>query len=293
MKMTTKKQRRDWAVAYLFLMPAFVGLICFKILPLAAAFMESFQAPTFLGHGFIGLSNYFSLFEDPLFWESLRTTLIFNLAINPLQIAISLGLALLVNRKRPGIALFRSIYFLPVAISMTVTTLLWGLMLNPQLGVINALLGRLGIPDQPFLTSTEQALMSIIVLCTWKGVGYWMIFLLAGLQGIPSSLYEAASIDGASGILAFVRITLPLLKRVIAFVFIADTAINFLLFAPIYLLTRGGPSGTTNLLMYEAYSSAFVYSDLGRAGAISSILIGIILVIALLQLRVFRTEFKY
>lgn len=292
-KAAMSSKQREWVVAYLLLGPAFVCLFCFKILPLAMALQESFRTPIYLGSRFIGLSNYFSLFEDPFFWESLRVTLIFSLIVNPVQISISLGLSVLVARRILGIGLFRGIYFLPVAISMTVTAVLWGFMFNPQVGVINALLNRLTIPSQPFLMSTKQALASIIIMITWKGVGYWMIFLLAGLQGIPSTIYEAASIDGASRISTFLRITLPLLKRIIAFVIIADTAINFLLFAPIYLLTRGGPSGSTNLLMYEAYNSAFVYADLGRATAISTILIGIILVIALLQLRILKAGFEY
>lgn len=287
------KQKTNWVVPYLLLTPAFICLFCFKFLPLVTALLESFRTPIYLGSKFIGLSNYFTLFNNPFFWDSLRVTLIFNLIVNPLQISISLGLALLVCHRIPGTALFRSIYFIPVTISMTITAVLWGLMFNPQVGVINALLNYLRIPSQPFLTSTKQALISIIIMISWKGVGYWMIFLVAGLQGIPTNFYEAASIDGASGISTFLKITLPLLKRVIVFVIIADTATNFLLFAPIYLLTKGGPSGVTKVLMYEAYTSAFVYADFGRATAISTILIGVILLIALLQLRSLRVEFEY
>lgn len=280
-------------IPYILLMPCLVFLFCFKFLPIITSFRESFLSPLYLGHNFIGLSNYLDLFTDTIFWNSLKVTFLFNLIINPFQIAISLILALLVNLKLRGIGFFRSIFFFPVAISMTITTVLWGLMLNPQSGLLNAILKIFMVPEQPFLTSPGQALFSIVILCSWKGVGYWMIFILAGLQSIPQEVYEASLMDGANRMQTFFHITLPLLKRVITFVVVADTVINFLLFAPVYLLTRGGPSGSTNLLMFEAYSNAFVYADMNRAAAITSILLIIASIIAVIEFKILKPEFEY
>ncbi|NLZ52795.1 MAG: sugar ABC transporter permease [Thermoanaerobacteraceae bacterium] len=280
------------ATPYVLLVPCFVLLFFFKFLPIITSFYESFHAPAYLGHRFIGLSNYIDLFTDSVFWNSFKVTLLFNLIVNPFQIVISFILALLVNLKIKGIWFFRGIYFLPVAVSMTVTSVLWGLMFNPQGGLINAILNVFGIPAQPFLTSPKQALFSIIIMISWKGVGYWMIFLLAGLQNIPQEVNEASLIDGANPIQNFFYITIPLLKRVITFVVVADTVTNFLLFAPIYLLTKGGPAGSTNLLMYEAYNNAFVYANLNRAAAITTILLIIASIIAALEFRMFKPGFE-
>jgi multiple sugar transport system permease protein len=139
------------------------------------------------------------------------------------------------------------------------------------------------------LSSPGQALPSIILIASWIGVGYWMFFFLAGLQGIPPTLYEAAAIDGATPVRAFFHITLPLLRRVIAFVLVADTTANFLLFAPVYILTHGGPQGSTDLLMYEAYRSGFIGLDVGRATSITTILIADLLLVVGAQLVFFRS----
>jgi multiple sugar transport system permease protein len=144
------------------------------------------------------------------------------------------------------------------------------------------------LPPQPFFRSESQALASLIAIASWKGVGYWMIFLLAGLLAIPRELHEAASIDGASAWQRFTRITLPLMRRPLAFVLVADTAINFLLFAPVYVITHGGPNGATALLMFEAYQAAFAFLNHGRSLAISSVILAIIAVIAVVELRLFR-----
>ena len=138
------------------------------------------------------------------------------------------------------------------------------------------------------LHSPDQALGTLILVATWKGVGYWMIFLLAGLLAIPKELHEAAAIDGATAWQRFWRITLPLMRRPLAFVLVADTAINFLLFAPVYIITHGGPAGSTALLMFEAYQAAFALLNHGRSLAISTVILMIIAIIAIAELRLFR-----
>jgi multiple sugar transport system permease protein len=287
-------RERSWWTPYLFLLPALIGLGTFQIAPIVVSFVGSLQTTTLRGETvFAGFANYFALFTNPIFWESLRVTAVFNLIINPLQVVLALLLALLVFRPTPGVSLFRTFFFLPVTISIAVTAILWGLLLDPNLGLVNGVLRTLGLDTQPFFRSASQALGSFIALATWRGVGYWMIFVLAGLYAIPVDVYEAARIDGASSLRSFFSITLPLLKRPLAFVLVADTALNFLFFAPVYIITSGGPLGATNLLMFEAYKTAFVYLDFGRSLALSSVILFIIGIIAAFELRLFRTEVEY
>ncbi len=284
--------RRERWIPYAFLLPAIAGLLIFRLLPTFYAVGRSFYATSFGLNPttvFVGLDNYALLLGDPTFWHSVQTTLIFNLIINPLQTALALLLALLVSMRLRGVGLFRGIFFVPIAVSITVASIVWQLMLDPQSGLVNGILTWAGLPAQPFLTSPSQALPSIILIASWIGVGYWMFFFLAGLQGIPPTLYEAAAIDGASAARAFFYITLPLLRRVVAFVLVADTTANFLLFAPVYILTHGGPQGSTDLLMYEAYRSGFIGLDVGRATSITTVLIAILLLVVGAQLLFFRS----
>ena len=213
--------------------------------------------------------------------------------VTPLQVALALALAVLVNRRLPGMAVFRSIFFVPAVISLVVASIVWDLMYNPDNGLVNALLAVFGVPPQPLLTSARQAMAAVIAMVTWKGVGYWMVIFLAGLQAIPAVYREAAVIDGAPPWSFFWRVTLPLLTRTIVFVVVADTAINFLLFAPVYIMTQGGPSDATTVLMFEVYRNAFVYFRLGYASAVSMVLLAAMLVVVFLQFRVLRARFEY
>lgn len=284
---------RERLVPYLFLLPAVALIVIFNLIPAFATLNESLHANSLnrnIGRIFVGLDNFRRIAADPVFWQSLQVTLIFSLLVNPFQIALALGLALLANQQVRGIAFFRSIYLLPVAVSINVTTIVWGLMLDKNAGMINGLLALFSVPRQPFLTGVDQALWSIILLASWKGVPFWALFFLAGLQGIPISVIEAARIDGASRWQILTRITLPLLRRVMAFVLVADTVANFLLFAPVLLLTRGGPQSTTNLIMYETYRRGFVYGDLGGSSAMLSVMLLFVLIIVGVELVLLRSE---
>jgi len=239
---------------------------------------------------FRGLDTYADLAGDPEFWNSVRVTLLFNLVINPLQVSLAFLLALLTAKPGRFVPLFRTAYFLPITVSIALTSVLWNLLLDPGVGPVNSLIRALGLPAQPFFRGQHQALPTIIAIASWRGVGYWMFFMLAGLAGIPRELYEAASLDGAGGLARLRFITLPLMRRSFAFVLTADTAANFLLFAPVYIITGGGPSGATSLLMFEAYRAAFSYLDTGRSLAISAVILLIIAVVAAAELRLFRAE---
>lgn len=279
-------------VPYMFILPAMVLLIIFKIYPIFIAIIGSLFDSGFGGSkAFVGIANYVRLFKDGVFWQSLKVTLLFNIFVNPIQIALALFMALLVNEQVKGINIFRSVYYVPVAISMTVAAVIWGIMLNPNSGIVNSFLGIFGISPQPFLTSQRQALPSIIAITSWKGVPYWMMFLLAGLQGIPKSIYEAAKIDGCNKLNTIFKITIPLLKRSLAFVVISDTITNLLLFSPMYILTNGGPNMSTNVLMYEAYKSAFSYMDMGRAYSMITILLLLIFIVVGMQTRLLKADY--
>jgi len=281
---------RKQIVPYLFLLPAIALLFIFNLFPAIATLNESFHAESFISGGriFIGLENFQLLFDDPVFWKSLEVTIVFSLLVNPIQIALALGLGILMNQPVRGIAIFRSLFLIPVAVSINVTTVVWGLLLNTDSGLINGILSQIGIEAQPFLTSPSHALWSIIILATWKGVPLWSLFFLAGLQSISGTVIEAAKIDGANRIDIFRFITLPLLRNVTLFVLVADTVANLLLFTPILLLTQGGPQLSTNLIMYEAYRRGFVYGDIGKSAAMLTVVLLISLLIIGIQFAVLR-----
>ena len=240
----------------------------------------------FRGRIFVGLENFQFLFEDFVFWRSVKATAILTIIINPVQIALALGLALLLQRKSRHIRLIRSLFLLPIGVALPIATVIWGLMLNPNQGLINGMLDLIGIAPQPFLTSESQAIWAIILIATWKGVAFWMLFLLAGLEDIPKSLYEAVRIDGANWFGRLRYVTLPLIRRTLLFVLVADTAANFVLIVPMIILTQGGPRQTTNVLMYEAYRSGFIFQDFGRSMAIVTLLTAITLAVIAVQVLV-------
>lgn len=278
-------------VPYLFLSPALLLILFFRVLPALSGLRESLYATSFAGGGvktFVGLQNFQDIFTDPVGLQSIWVTIRFNLIVNPLQIGLALGLALLVNQVLRGIDLFRSIYLLPIAISLNVTSIIWGLVLA-QNGLLNGLLRAVGLPAQLFLQSPDQALWSIIMMASWVGVSYWALFILAGLQGISQELYEAAEIDGAGILQRFKSVTLPLLRRVLIFVLVADTIANFLLFVPVLILTSGGPQLSTNTLMFEAYRRGFVFGDFGTSSAMIMLLLAATLVIVAIEFWLLRT----
>jgi len=279
-------------IPYLFLTPVLIGLIMFKIYPIFNAFIQSLFTTNFLEQSkvFSGFGNYFNLIMDSAFLNSVKITFIFNTIINPLQVILAFGLAILLNTKLRAIGLFRGISFIPVAVSVPAAAILWDIMLTPEQGIVNSLLMTLNIAPQPFLTSDSQALLSIIGIASWRGVGYWSLFFLAGLQEIPHSLYEAASIDGANWFNKFKNVTYPLMKRTLTFVVVAVTAANMILFAPMYILTNGGPNQSTNVLMLESYDNAFVYSNTEKAATIIVLIILITSIVMAIQFKIFKPK---
>ena len=290
------KSRPGRSIApYLFIAPAMLGLGLFKLYPIVEGLRLSFYEVRLIAGrlDFIGLANYAELAGDPVILKATVNTLLFNAVVTPAQVILALGLAVLVNRNGRGIQVFRSLFFIPAVISLVVASIIWKLMYAPDSGLINGLLAAAGLPRQTFLTNRSQAMASLMGMVIWKGVGYWMIILLAGLKEIPEEIREAATVDGAGPVRRFFTITLPLLSPTLLFVVVADTVINFLLFVPVYVMTQGGPSEATTLLMFEVYRNAFVYTRFGYAAAISTVLLLVIVIAVALQVRFLRVEFEY
>jgi ABC-type sugar transport system permease subunit len=270
---------------YLMLLPALIFILMFKIYPMISVSIGS----AFRNNKFT-VKTYQILFGDKVFWNSLWVTLKMNIIIIPLQVFVSLVLALLVNNDIKGIGVFRSIFYLPVTMAIAVASVTWSLMMNVNNGVFNSILSIFGIPSQGFFTDPKQALGCIIIMATWKGCGYWMMYLLAGLKGIDHSLYESAKLDGAGYFTRLTKITLPLMSRTMLFVVVANTTANMLMFAPTKLITEGGPQNSTNVLMYEVYKSAYKNGNMSRAGAITTLLLVIILFTVIIQFRMLNRK---
>jgi len=279
-------RRGNLLVASVFLAPAIFAVILLRLWPAALAAQQSLIAPGVEGYSF---DNYTYIFSDPSFLNSLRVTFLFLVIVNPLQIGLALALAILLNTKLPGVGIWRTIIVLPIAIPPSVSAVVWGVAYRPD-GPLNAVLQAMGIEPQRFLTSPDQAMASILVIVSWVGVGYWMTFLLAGLQDIPRSLYEAVEIDGANAWQRFWYVTLPQLRRPLTFVLVANTVANFLVFAPIQILTGGGPQGSTDLIMNQIYTRAFSSGDVSSGYAATVVLVLMVLVIVAIQFRMMSKE---
>jgi multiple sugar transport system permease protein len=290
------RRRRRWrdrppVVAAGFLAPGIAALLLLRVAPLLEALWQSFyRTGAFTGiTQYVGFANYSALFADPVFRQSVAVTLLFTLIINPFQVALALAFAVLFNKPWRGARFFRSLVFASVATPPAVSALIWGQIYQSN-GLANSFLHVLGLPPQPFVSSSSQALVSVIIMLSWIGVGYWMMFLIAGLRDIPVELTEAAAIDGANAWQRFRRVTLPLLRRPLTFVLVADTVANFLVFAQIQILTNGGPNGSTNLIMYDIYTRAFT-EDVPQTAYAEVILLAILtIVIVSIQFRLLQPK---
>ena len=278
--------RGAFLAASAFLAPTFLSVLLLRLWPAALSFERSLVAPRATSYSF---ENFRYIFGDPVFQNSLLVTLKFLIIVNPLQIGLALAIALLVNAALPAIGLWRTMIFLPIAIPGSVSATVWGVAYRPD-GPLNAVIKAFGGEPMRFLTSSDQALLSIIVIVSWVGIGYWMTFLLAGLQDVPKSLYEAVEIDGANGWQRFRYVTLPQMRRPLTFVLVANTVANFLVFAPVQILTHGGPQGSTDLIMNQVYTRAFIMGDVGSAYAATVVMVAIVLVVLMIQFRLMARE---
>lgn len=287
---------RDAAAAAAFLSPFMLLLAVFMVLPLALMTWDSFFSYSLLNPAarkFVGLGNYVRIFTDPATRNSFFVTLLFAAGVVAAICPIGLGIALFLNARLPARGLFRTIVLLPTVTSAVVVSTMWTFILHPSNGLLNAALRPLGLGPFDYLTSTTEALPSLIMVMVWQQVGLAAVVFLAGLQGIPDDIYDAARIDGASPLLQFTSITLPLLSRTTFFVVLMMIVFSLQAFAPVYLLTGGGPLGTTNLIVHHIYVTAFSFQAPGFASAICIALIAIALAISGLQTRFMRSQWSY
>lgn len=237
----------------------------------------------------VGLANYQKLLQDAVFWQSLKATGIYVLWNIPLQTLLALLLALLLVRFSRS-SFLRSLVIVPYLLPGVVVGLMGLWMLNPELGVLNALLTKIGLHTQPFLGSIQQAMPTIASINTWQYTGYTSLLLYTGMQAIPITVYEAARIDGASAARQFFSVTLPLLRPVMAFVVITSLIGSFQIFDTIAITTQGGPVNATRVIVWYIYEQAFTLYNMGYATTIAAALFAVLLLVTVVQLRLFRAD---
>jgi multiple sugar transport system permease protein len=280
-------RRFGWVA--LFILPGLSGLLLFTIGPIVASLVLTlFEWDLLTSPEFVGLDNFRRLRNDPDFWDALVHTLTFIAGYVPLVIVLALLLALTLNAKLRGIAVLRTAFFIPVVSSWVAVALLWSWLFNPRYGLVNYLLGQIGITGPGWLFDRSWAMPAIILTSVWKDLGFVMVLFLAGLQAIPGDYYEAASLDGAGGFERLRSITLPLLAPTTFFVTVISIINSFQVFDQVWVMTEGGPAGATSVLVERVVKHAFSYGEMGYAATISWVLFGLVFVVTLIQLRLQR-----
>lgn len=268
----------NWGIY--FVLPAIIGTFIFIIIPIFCSFALSFTEWDLLNDiNFVGFSNYKAVLTEPVFKEILLNTLVYALSVTIFAVIIPLIIADVLNSKLRGAEWFKTIYFLPFITPAVVIAIVWSWIFDPNIGGLNTLLGT----KLNWLFDTRLAMPVLIFVSVWKLIGYNVVLFLTGFATIPTNLYEAAKIDGASGTKSFWHITLPLLKPTTYFVTLVTAISSFQVFDLIYVMTSGGPQNSTNVVVYAIYKYAFEYFDIGKACALAYILFVVIFTLAMLQ----------
>ncbi|MDO9694299.1 MAG: sugar ABC transporter permease [Candidatus Latescibacteria bacterium] len=285
-------EKRQLRAALWFLAPALLLLLVFFFLPVIAGLLLGLTDFDIYAIGspgnarFVGLENYARLLTNDVFWRSLGNTLFFVALGGPLSVAVSLGAAMLVDAKLTRLRpLFRTIYFAPVVTTLVSVAIIWRYLYHPRYGLLNHILGLVGLGPIDWLGDPHWAMPAIVLVAVWKNFGYNMLIFVAGLQAVPAELYEAAAIDGASGLQRFRHITLPGLAPTFLFVGVTTMIGYFQVFAEPYVMTQGGPLGSTRSVVLFMYEEGFRWWRIGTASATAVVLLLITLAGALLQFR--------
>jgi len=283
------KGRKSLLWVLLFLLPNFLGFLLFQLGPILASLWLSFEKWDIMSPPiFVRLKNYIDLVSDPLFWQGLKATAYYTVIGVPIAVSLGLVVALLLNRKIKGLKLFRTMYFTPVVCSMVSVAVVWGWLYNRDFGLINSLLKGIGLSPLDWLGDERLAIPSLAIMGAWKTIGYNMVLFLAGLQGIPQQLYEAAEIDGATSWSKFRYITLPLLSPTFFFISITSIIGSFQVFDQVYIMTKGGPGNATRVYYFYLYENAFKFYRMGYASAMAYILLCVILLLTFVQIKFFE-----
>lgn len=296
-----EKPIRESRAAWLMVSPAMLLLVLFVVVPFLMAFwlsLHNVKLDSARPSTWMGFEQYRRVLIDEelrgTFYRSLLNNLVFAVVVVPVQTSLALGLALLLNRPLRGMAVFRTFFFMPVVFPMALVSVFWTLIYSrDSLGMLNAVIngisfGHLGPYD--WLGDAKFALMSIAVMSIWQGVGFQMVIILAGLQSIPTNLYEAAAIDKANKWQQFLNVTIPSLRNTLIFVIMITTIFSLRLFDQVYIMTQGGPNDATSTVMYGAVTSAFVENNVGRGSAMTVVFVVIVVLITLIQRRLLRQE---
>jgi multiple sugar transport system permease protein len=286
----TSQLKDDTRIALGMAAPALTGLFLFVLLPFALAVVLSFtnlRLGSPLPTQFLGLEQYRRIWLDPSFRHALLNNSLFAVVVVPVQTALALGLALLLKRPLRGMALFRTLFFMPVVFPMALVAVIWTIIFAPGAnGMMNAFLEVVSLgfwQPKDFLNDPVLALPSIMLLSMWQGVGFQMVIILAGLQAIPTSLYEAAAIDGGDRWNQFRYITLPQLRNTLIFVMLVTTILCFRLFDQVQIMTQGGPNDATTTVMYEAVKASFEQQKMAKGAAMTVVFFLVVLAITGLQ----------
>ncbi len=280
-----RSSRRNAIAFYLTISPWLVGFLAFTLVPMAIALYLGFTRWDLFGAPqWIGLENYARMARDPLFLQALKVTSIYTLVYVPMELIGGLGLALLVNQKVQGVGVFRTIFYLPSVLAGVAYVVLWMWIFNPQGGLLNTLLAAIGIVGPRWLIDPQWALPSLLLMTFW-GWGRAMVLYLAGLQGVPPALYEAAEMDGAGTSAKFWRVTLPMITPTILFALILSVIGTFQTFTSAFVATNGGPLDATLFYVLFIYRQAFQFFRMGYASALAWVLFAIILVLTLVLFR--------
>lgn len=288
-----REKIKDNILGYSFLAPALILLGIFLVIPVGMVIYYTFTDYYLLTpdeRKFVGFENFIRLTKDPIFLKSFLNTLKFVVWIIPVQLGAALGMALIVNKKRKGNMFFKVAFFAPVVMSLVVISILWLYLLNPNSGLLNAILNKVGIASQPFLTSPKQAMYAIVFVSAWQGAGYQMLLFLGGMQNIPQDVYEAAELDGFSKWAQFRYITMPLLKPTALFVLLTTLIFAFKLIVQPMVMTQGGPLNSTITMVYYIYQQGFTDRLVGYSSSIALVFTTLIGMISLVQRRVLKED---
>ncbi len=291
-------EQRKQLWAYIFLVVPVAFFLTVRVAPAIFAMAVSLHRWDILSANepWVGIANYQALFADPVFWTSLTNTLTYVLVSVPLQLILGLGIALLLQATPGFRGFFRALYFVPFVTSTVAISWVWRLIYQPDIGPLNHMLGLLGLPDQKFLTSPDQALLSITAVIIWQSLGFFVVIFLAGLESIAIDFYDAAKVDGASGWTLFRRITIPLLNPTLVFLTVIGTINAIQVFTQVINMSYqglGGPLDSTKSLVLFIYRQAFKSFKMGYASAATVVLFAIVLAVALIQLKITSRQIEY
>lgn len=288
MNVKVKKKRGNLEndkIAYLLIAPSYLIYLLFVLIPILWTIVMSFTNYNLKDYAFIGFKNYLNMFKDSVFLKSLWNTVRYSLMTIPVAMVLALLLAVLLNQKIKARGFFRTLFYLPNIFSMVAVAMAWLYLYDTNNGIINKVLSDMGMQKVGWVSSTGVAMISIAIMSIWNSTGYNMILFLSGLQGIPDYLYEAASIDGATKLHQFFKITLPMLAPTTFFVFVMACIGSFQVFGQVLILTAGGPVNSTTTIAHQIYKNGFEFYKMGYASAEAVVLMIIILIITIINMK--------